>query len=173
MKTRLQFRRSSLEDLPRLLEIFKDVTALMIENGIHQWDGSYPNAAVVINDIRKGTSWVATVNERIIGTYCLDDLQDEQYRDITWSFKSDKVAVIHRVAIEPDSQAMGLGKALCTHSEEMASFLGFEVIRLDAYSGNDISNNMYLKLGYSRAAGLCYFHNNDIPFYCYEKALSL
>ena len=141
----------------------------MIQNGVEQWDYTYPNEHTAHSDVTNGECFIIKENGICLATITLNGQQDEQYHKVNWSFPSDRVLVIHRLAVHPTAQGRGFGTLLTKYAEHFARENNYEVIRLDAYKGNDISNRIYRKLGYSLADGLCYFHGNKLPFLCYEK----
>jgi len=160
-----------IEDVDSIMDIFIACTDVMVAAGIDQWNYTYPTHKVVTQDINKKEAYVFKENDKCLATITLNAEQDEQYQTINWSFSSEKVFVIHRLAVHPEAQGRGFGKQLCLLAEQVAKERGHEVIRLDAYSENTISNQLYLRLGYQIADGYCYFHDNDIPFKCFEKKL--
>ncbi len=164
-------KKATLEDINRIMLLFKKCTAALIKAGIDQWDGTYPTVSIFEKDIRKGNIFVIKENEILIATITLNNQQDEQYNAINWKYPAKKVLVIHRLAVSPEDQGKGLGKHLCKYAESYGVENDFDVIRLDAYSGNPVSCRLYEKLKYHRAGGYCWFHGNDLPFYCYEKKL--
>lgn len=164
--------KATVEDLPSIMETFIACTSEMRKHGIDQWDYQYPEPATVLDDIRRGEVFVIKNHNRCLATVTIDDRQDKQYAKIGWKHRNGKVLVMHRLAVHPLAQGEGLGKLLCRFTEEFALDNGYSNIRLDAYSGNPVSNCLYLDLGYEKAEGHCYFHGNPKPFYCYEKDLS-
>ncbi len=167
-----KIRLAEPSDIPILADLFVKVTAQMISLSIHQWNYSYPTKEHVANDVDTKTSYVWLENNSIAGTISLDNKQDVQYKSIEWQGKYEEVIVIHRLAIHPDFQGQGISKALCLFAEYIAFLNDVKTIRLDAYSDNPISTNLYARLGYKKAKGYCYFHGNDLPFYCYDKVLT-
>ncbi len=157
------------EDIPHILELFVRCTDLMLENDIKQWDYSYPNQQTTLSDVTGRECYILKENGTCLATITLNAQQDKQYQDVKWAFESDQVLVIHRLAVHPKAQGRGLGTLITQFAEHFAKENNYEVIRLDAYQGNEVSNRIYRKLGYSLANGLCYFHGNELPFNCYEK----
>lgn len=163
--------KATVSDLPQLMETFMACTAEMKKHGIDQWNYQYPEPTEVLNDIRAGMVYVIKNSKRIVASVTLNEKQDAQYENVVWGFPSDKVLVMHRLAVHPVSQGMGISKRLCKFTDDFALKNGYEVIRLDAYSDNPVSNNLYLSQGYEIAAGVCFFHGVKKPFYCYEKKI--
>ncbi len=164
-------KQAGVGDINLIAELFKISTDRMISMGIHQWNYTYPLVRHVEQDIQNGCAYIWIKDGKIAGTISLDTRQDEQYKKIHWHYHSRKVLVIHRLSVHPDFQGFGIGKELCWFAEKFALGAGLNTIRLDAYSLNPVSNQLYISLGYRRANGYCYFHNNVIPFYCYDKKI--
>lgn len=162
-------RKSNTDDLESTLDLFIKVTDLMLEHGIDQWNYDYPNEDSIRKDIASGNHFVFSENGVVLGTILLDVNQDEQYKSIHWNTTNNNVLVIHRLGVLPKAQGKGIAKKLCRFAEDYARDNGYNVMRLDAYAGNTISNGLYIKLGYQRANGYCYFRKKAIPFYCYDK----
>lgn len=164
-------RKSNKNDLESTLDLFIKVTDLMLEHGIDQWNYDYPNEESIREDIASGNHFVFSANGVVQGTILLDSKQDEQYKSIHWNTTNKNVLVVHRLGVRPKAQGQGIAKKLCQFAEVYAMDNGYEVIRLDAYGGNPISNGLYKKMGYQRANGYCYFRKKAIPFYCYDKMI--
>jgi GNAT superfamily N-acetyltransferase len=164
-------RKAGFDDIHLMAELFKLSTDHMISLGIHQWNYTYPLVRHVEEDIHNGSAFVYIEGGKIAGTITLDSKQDDQYKKIHWHNHSRKVLVIHRLSVHPGFHGFGIGKKLCWFAEKFAIDDGLDTIRLDAYSLNPVSNQLYKSLGYRRANGYCYFHNNAIPFYCYDKKI--
>jgi len=159
------------ENIQSTLSLFHAVTKKMLDENVDQWNYDYPSIEVIEMDIEAKEQYVILDGETVVGTIVLNDSQDEQYHNVHWKSKREKVFVIHRLAVHPDYQNQGIAKKLCQYAEEMAIKHNYLSIRLDAYAGNKGSNRLYQKLGYTRANGFCYFRKKAIPFYCYEKIL--
>ena len=167
-----QVEKAKFEDIGAIMTVFKHCTEAMLKANIHQWDGKYPTSTIFQRDIEESCVFVIKSDVEIVATITLNSQQDEQYQAIKWKYPAEKVLVIHRLAVSPNAQGKGLGRQLCEFTESFGIENSFEVIRLDAYSGNPISCCLYEKLNYHRADGFCWFHGNELPFYCYEKKLS-
>lgn len=164
-------RKAGVDDINLIAELFKLSTDRMISLGIRQWNYTYPLVGHIEEDVRNGSAFVCMLNGKIAGSISLDTRQDDQYKKIHWHNNSKKVLVIHRLSVHPEFQGFGMGKKLCLFAEKFALDFGLDTIRLDAYSLNPVSNQLYISLGYRRANGYCYFHRNVIPFYCYDKKI--
>lgn len=162
---------AKLSDSSAIMDIFIKSTDKMLEMGIKQWDYTYPTPAIVEKDILAQQVFVIKIEGIAMATITLNSIQAKQYDNIKWKYTGEKVLVIHRLAVHPNAQANGYGKQLCLFTEQYGRDNAYDLIRFDAYSGNPISLKMYERLAYEKADGLCYFHGNEIPFFCYEKEL--
>lgn len=160
-----------MDDLEEIASLFKLVTDQMKAKGIEQWHYKYPLASHVLKDIENQNCHVLILEDQVAGTITVDTQQDEQYQNVHWKFPVDKCVVIHRLGVHPSYQGRGISKTLCLYAEHIALQKNIHHIRLDAYSLNPISNKLYASLGYHLADGVCHFHGNEAPFFCYEKSL--
>lgn len=163
-------RPSTYDDVSNVLNAYIESTRVMLSQGIDQWSYNYPNIHNVEKDIKNKISFLIEGKSQV-GVIVLDNNEDEQYAKLKWPFKSKNPLVIHRLAVHPELQGFGVGKALCIFAEYYALKNGNDSIRLDAYSTNNASNQLYFRLGYERASGFCYFHHNSKPFICFEKKI--
>lgn len=153
----------------RLLSMCKDS---LIEQNIFQWDSDYPKLDTVLNDITKGSLAKLTHNNQLIGVISFDDFQEPEYKAVNWQMAGKPIAVIHRLAVAPPFQGKGFAKQLIHFAETTIAKSGYQAIRLDAYSGNEMLLGFYNNLGYKRA-GEINFPSRKLPFICMEKSLTI
>ncbi|MDF1696376.1 MAG: GNAT family N-acetyltransferase [Saprospiraceae bacterium] len=168
-----EITKGTPDNVENTLEMFFSITDVLLAHGVDQWNYDYPDLETLTNDVVLGHNFVIRSENKIAASMVLNEKQDDQYKFVHWPQRSKKVLVIHRLGVHPEFQGHGLGKKMCLFAEEYAKEHGYNSIRLDAYAGNQISNAMYLKLGYTRANGYCFFRKKAIPFYCYEKAMKI
>ena len=48
----MEFRKSTINDMPDIMNIFKQAQSYFKENRIDQWQNNYPNENVISNDIK-------------------------------------------------------------------------------------------------------------------------
>lgn len=160
-----------MEDAEIIASLFKLVTDSMRANNVYQWHYKYPLIEHVVKDIQHKTCYVFEIDGQIAGTITIDSNQDVQYKNVHWKYPTDTCYVIHRLGVHPSYQGRKISKTLCLYAEHQALQNQIQYIRLDAYSLNPISNNLYASLGYHLADGVCFFHGNEAPFNCYEKEI--
>ena len=164
----MTIRRSHTADLGNIMLMYKSCVKGMLKNGITQWDNSYPNADIILADIKARTYYVAKKNGVIVGGINIDENQDHTYLTIDWEDKSNSFLVVHRLAVKEENWGDGIGKKLMLFVEEVAREENYSSIRLDTYSGNPKAMEFYLKLGYSEL-GTIDLKPNKKEYHCFEK----
>ena len=150
--------------------MYKSCVAGMIANGIDQWDESYPNAEVIMEDLIAQTYFVAIKNEIIIAGINIDQNQDDTYLAIDWKDKKNQFLVVHRLAVKVEFWNDGIGKSLMLFTENLVTEKGLNSIRLDTYSGNPKAMEFYRRLGYTELDTIDLKPNKD-KYHCFEKII--
>ncbi|MCG8577983.1 MAG: GNAT family N-acetyltransferase [Flavobacteriales bacterium] len=162
--------KGTVNDLKETFELLQSCARHMADNGLNQWNENYPTIAHVEQDVSNQTLYLKKIDGRIAGVISVDDQQSPEYKDIVWKYPNEKVMVIHRMAVHPDFQKMGIAKELMDFAENFARQNNFDSIRLDAYSENKRVLSIYKQRGY-HYRGDIYFPFRDAPFSCLEKKL--
>jgi len=160
----------SQDFIPTIMNLLSASTKHMESNGINQWGDFYPTKEIIKTDIQTKTLYTAVDNNILFGVINISENQEEQYNSIDWSDDSDKILVIHRLAVHPEYQKQGIARKLMDYAENYGQENGYSSIRLDAYSINKRVLRFYENLRYIKR-GEVFFPNRDAPFYCYEKLL--
>ena len=163
-------RKAEISDLENIMLMYKSCVAGMLENGIDQWDESYPNTEVIMEDLIAQTYFVAIENNIIIGGINIDQNQDKTYLEIDWEDKSDSFLVVHRLAVKEEFWNKKIGKDLMLFTEKLVIKKGLKSIRLDTYSGNPKAMEFYINLGYQQL-GHIYLKEGKNEYYCFEKII--
>ena len=150
--------------------MYKSCVAGMIANGIDQWDLTYPNTDVIMEDLIAQTYFVALENKIIIGGINIDQNQDKTYLAINWEDTSDSFLVVHRLGVKEEFWNKKIGKDLMLFTEKLVIKRGLKSIRLDTYSGNPKAMEFYRRLGY-RELGTINLKPNKNEYYCFEKII--
>ncbi|WP_312876221.1 GNAT family N-acetyltransferase [Paenibacillus alginolyticus] len=106
----------------------------------------------------------------MIAAVVVDEKQSSRYESLNWGDRQWKPACIHRLAVHPEFQGRGLGKALLQFAEQQAFDQTCTSICLDVFSANDTAVRMYERAGYDRI-GTIRFPFRQAPYYCFEKIL--
>lgn len=163
-------RKAEISDLENIMLMYNSCIAGMIANDIDQWDITYPNADVIMQDLIAQTYFVAIENKIIIGGINIDQHQDKTYLDIDWEDKSNFFLVVHRLAVKEEFWNKKIGKRLMLFTEELVLQKGLRSIRLDTYSGNLKAMQFYKRLNY-KELGAIHLKPNKNEYYCFEKKI--
>lgn len=167
-------RRSTMKDLPKMLELYANARKFMAEHGNpRQWGATgWPPEDLLKNDIETGHSYVCESGGRIVGTFYynfgshIEDTYEKIY-DGEWlgvqSLGEDgnTYGVVHRIA--GDGSVKGIGSYCIGWAFEKCGHL-----RMDTHFDNRVMQNLLTKLGFKRC-GVIYVHEDDDPRYAYEK----
>lgn len=137
-------RKSTEQDIPRMLEIFAIARKFMAETGNpNQWAETYPSVQQLTDDINSGDSYVCMETGRVVATFVLRGGNDPTYDKIyDGAWKNDHpYATIHRIASSGEVKGIfreALGYAL-QH---------YNTIRIDTHRDNKVMQHVILKAGF-------------------------
>jgi len=166
----MKIRVAKLEDITSIISLIEASIEHMNNNGIYQWDSVYPNDTVLKQDIIDESLFVIEDEKNILGIVALNEHQDPEYDEIDWKHKSDKILVVHRLSVHPDSQGKGIAKRLMDFAEKYADENKYFSIRLDAFKDNKIAVSLYENRDYDKV-GVVTFRKG--LFYCFEKRIDM
>ena len=165
----MKIRKAEIIDLDNIMSMYQSCINGMIKNGIDQWDSTYPNSQVIVNDINNNTYYIIE-QENIIGGITIDKNQDPTYLDIKWEDQENKFLSVHRLAVKENYWGQGIGKKLMLFAEKLVVINKLRSIRLDTYSGNPYAMLFYKKLGYKKLGSINLKPNKN-EYYCFEKII--
>ena len=163
-------RKAEISDLENIMKMYKSCVAGMLKNSIDQWDATYPNSEVIMQDIKAKTYFVAEEDSIIIGGINIAQNQDKTYLEINWEDNSNSFLVVHRLGVKKEFWKKGIGKKLMIFAENLVVEKGLKSIRLDTYSGNPKAMEFYINLGYQQL-GHIYLKEGKNEYYCFEKII--
>jgi ribosomal protein S18 acetylase RimI-like enzyme len=164
----MQTRKAVASDLQAILTIYQNAIEHLNHQGIAQWDNIYPDQAIIQDDLENGFSYVCIVDEQIASVFAVNQSYDPEYESGNWRYPEASFAVIHRLCVSPSFQHQGIGHQTMLAAEAVIQGMGFETVRLDAFSQNPAALKMYGRLGYQEA-GTVYFRKGR--FILMEKKL--
>ncbi len=168
----MQIRKSKIEDLARLMELFAEARATIGALGIDQWQDGYPNEQVVMEDIMLGRSYCMEQDGQLWGTFVLVP-EEPCYDCITqgrWRSNEEDYIAIHRVAVAVAKRGQGLPGMMMSYAADCAVVLGRCALRIDTHRGNVVMRRMLEKQGFQHC-GTIYLQNGD-PRVAYERLLT-
>lgn len=166
-----EIRRAHSGEIAEIMNLIAKCVQVMQAGGSDQWNESYPNREVILEDIRQGTLFVCTDHGVIAGIIVLDDHQSEQYQQVDWVETQGPNLIMHRLAVHPEIQGKGIARRLIAFAEEFARSGGFRSIRLDTYAKNGRALKLYQSMGYSQRGELR-SPNHTAAFPVFEKVLA-
>ena len=166
---KMKIRKSTMQDLNRIMEIYASAREFMARNGNpNQWGlTNWPPEALIRKDIAAGSSYVCENGEgKIIGTFFFVRGADIEptYRKITegaW-LDDSPYGVVHRIASDGSEKGTG---AFCL--DWAYSRCGH--LRIDTHGDNIVMQNLLRKLGFVHC-GTIYVEEDDDPRLAYEKS---
>jgi hypothetical protein len=58
----MKIRKATLEDIDNIMHMYNSCVSGMIDEGIDQWDSTYPNKQILLKDIKCSTYFVVEIN---------------------------------------------------------------------------------------------------------------
>ena len=173
--TAVIIRKAEPADAISALAFYHDLIDKMKDSAFRPtWaKGVYPLLSDLEAAISKSSLFIAVDDARIVGAVMVTDKEDESYQQVNWGIITDRVAVIHLIASDPDLHGRGIGRKLLEKCREDAAARGAETIRLDTLPYNTPARHLYESFGfeYRGEIELCYPPVGTIPFAMYEYVL--
>ena len=162
---------AEITDLESVVKIINACATDLIRKNIFQWSEKYPSRDIFKNDIESNVLYVFKDKSKIIGCIALCSNKDLEYKDVKWLTEDSKNLYIHRLAVDPKFQKLGVGKSLMDFTEMYAKKNGFKSIRLDTFSQNKRNNKFYKSRKYVKLGDVFFPMQSEYPFHCYEKII--
>ena len=121
----MEIRKSTTDDVPAILEIFRAAKAYMAAHGNPtQWGGDYPGLPELLPDIARGDSYVLTENGTVVGTFSFIIGDEPTYQMLlNGQWHADRpYGTIHRLASNGFDFCTGLSDyvRVDTHADNRA-----------------------------------------------------
>jgi len=145
-------RKAAERDLDSIEQLYDDLNDRLAQTVNYPgWrKGSYPLRSDAEEGLRDGTLYVAELDGKIAGTVMYLRTQCEPYKTARWQLPFDvPVVALHILAVHPDCQGKGVGRALMAYAETIARECGALAVRLDTHEGNLPACRLYESCGYS------------------------
>ena len=159
-------RKTTPEDLPRLLEIYESARSFMAKSGNPaQWGNAWPPTSLLERDIQSGHSYACLHDRRIVGTFFFNfgkDIEPTYAVIIDGKWQNDgPYGVIHRLA--GDGSVKGIGAYCINWCYEQCCHL-----RVDTHPDNQVMQRLLTKLGFKRC-GIIHVMQDNMPRIAFEK----
>lgn len=158
-------RRSNMEDIPAMMELYAQARVFMRENGNpNQWDDSYPSRELLEKDIAFGNSYIVEDDEKnLAATFAFIKGEDPTYYGIengAW-LNHESYGTIHRLAGNPSCHGIASGCIGWCKSQ-------IGNLRADTHEDNKIMQHLLEKNGFVRC-GIIHLANGA-PRIAYQFA---
>lgn len=164
----MEIRKTTLEDLPTVMQIYARARRFMAEHGNpNQWGPTqWPPEALIRQDIQSGKGYVCTNSEgRVIASFFYDfgpDIEPTYLQIEDGSWRDDRpYGVVHRIAA--DGSEKGIGAFCLEWAYRQCGHL-----RIDTHGDNTVMQNLLNKLGFEKR-GIIYVVEDNDPRFAYEK----
>lgn len=166
----METRKATLYDLLDVLSLLEDCIRDMNKQGLKQWNSAYPGPEIMKSDVEKGTLYIFKDLGIAKGMINLTTEIPEEYKEINWNGKSDKILYINRFCVHPIWKDSDISEKLIDFAENFAMENKFNGIRLDVLDSYPVDNRFFTDKSYEPAGK---FHSSfqKIPYTCFEKNL--
>lgn len=165
-------KKALLKDLNEIYNLTKNCANNLIENGIFQWNEQYPSKEILVKDIELQQLWKIESNNKIVGVIVITEIEDEEYKNVTWLTENTKNLYIHRLAVHPKYQKKGFATQLMNFAENYAIENHYTSVRLDTFSKNLRNLKFYQARNYQKLEAIYFPKQSEFPFYCFELILN-
>lgn len=160
----MEIRKSTVQDLPRLMEIYRQGREIMLSCGdLNQWKPGYPTEEIIRSDIALGQNYAVIQDGLPVGAFAFIPGIDPTYGTVyggQWIDDTKPYATIHRLASTMDSH--GVADACFDWCWERIHNL-----RIDTHEDNVIMRHCIAKAGFTYC-GVIHLLNGD-PRLAYQK----
>lgn len=169
----MHIKKATMEDYERILEILKDGRNQLAERGIDQWQGDYPNAQHIKEDVQNGFAYVVhSDDEETVGAFAILPAPDHAYDELDgqWLIDTKDYVTVHRVAIHSDHAGKGYASKLFTDliNHFKNNRKDIKSIRIDTHEDNKPMQHLIVKNGFKRVGTLHGVYRPDETSYVYE-----
>ena len=184
----MNFRKSTFDDVDRILEIIEKAKIELRKLGLDQWQNGYPDRKVIENDVKLGISYVLEDIEKngnelesenftkILGTIVLSPKKEELYSKIEgkWITNNDYI-VIHRLAVDSEVKNKGIATKILEFSEKECIKNKILSIKADTHGNNEPMKRFLEKNGFSYCGVIYLDKEPDIgeKRIAYEKIIKI
>ena len=188
VKKLMNFRKSTFNDVDRILEIIEKAKIELKKLGLDQWQNGYPNREVIENDVKNRISYVLEEisekddksknqsSKKIIGTIVLSPKKEAPYFKIEGKWiTNDDYIVIHRLAVDSKIKNKGIATKILEFSEEECIKNKILSIKTDTHENNEPMKKFLGKNGFSYCGVIYLDREPDIgeKRIAYEKVIKI
>jgi hypothetical protein len=166
----MEIQQASSADFVEVLFLVKQCVRDMNNKGLKQWNNSNPSSGQLKHDIEKNTLFLYKEMGVAKGMINLTDEISDEYREVDWKSRPDKVLYVKRFAIHPLWQDSDVSEKLLEFAEKYAIENHYTSIRLDALDNYPIDEKFFESRKFT-FAGTLKSSFEKAPYACFEKSL--
>lgn len=135
--------------------------------GLLHWDPPYPLDRLRADAVQRSV-YAVREGQRTVATFTVGTAAPRYYDLTVWAAPDARALYVNRLAVWPELQGQGTGRASMALVEELARAAGCEAVRLDASERDPLLLAFYEGAGYERRGAL---GSDADPFVYFEKCL--
>ena len=173
----MELYQANSVDFESIMDFYDDVITRTpeIERYARWSKGKHPTAEGIRAYIKEENMYLYRKHDVIAGAMAVTMYQGEDYHTIEWSLQiaDDEAAVIHILAVGPDSQGEGIGTEMIKEAIRIAKMKGKKSVRLDALASNTPVHRIYERIGFEYRGKQHLFAENTgwTDFYFFEHQM--
>ena len=169
------FRKAEKEDFNNIRELYWNlIDQEQDEPSFPQWKkGIHPSDEMLQNSIAREEMYVLADGNEIAACVIANGEKVDGYSGIPWQINSDKVSIIHVLAVHPDHRGKGLARSLMENVIGLERKAGREALRLEVIENNTAAEKLYQKLGFQYIQTKTFYYDGfgKMTFKLYELVL--
>jgi ribosomal protein S18 acetylase RimI-like enzyme len=166
----MKITQAKPNELIEILFLLKVCIRDMNLKGLKHWNSASLDAVQIQNDLRRGFIYLVKDKGVCKGMVTLNDKEPEDYRHVNFPDSKSRPFYLHRMAVHPKWQGLGIAKLMIDFAQKLAAEKGFNCLRLDVFTLSETARKLYEKNDF-KEIGTFLTNYQKIPFICYEKQL--
>ena len=167
----LTIRKGAPADLGEIWPLVQEAVAEMNAAGNPQWGPDYPTMSHYAQAIADGELYAACGGDgAILGVAVFNTEEEDDYADLSGWEECSPALVVHKMAVSPKAQRMGVASALLQYAFDLARSRGLRSIRMDTYCMNGRMQCLMYKHGF-HYVGNCHYPERPLAYRAFEKVL--
>ncbi len=143
------FRKATFGEIPKIWSIIQQAILRRKNDGSRQWQDGYPNESVLQSDVEKGTGYVLTEDELIVGYAAVLFNDEPAYHELKGKWLTDgDFVVVHRLAVADSHAGKGLAQKMMLFIEDVGKLNNIFSVKVDTNFDNLPMLRIFEKLGY-------------------------
>ena len=143
---------ATLEDLPRIQQMYREIVRAMAQGEVQIWDDVYP-CEFFAEDIENQRLYLLVEEEKILAAFALCDAHQGS-QQVTWEDKRGKALYLDRLGVNARELRKGIGEKALGQAIGLAAQKGAEYLRLFVVDINQPAIKLYQKVGFQQAGGM-------------------